>query len=605
MYKFEKGLQILREVFDFQPINKQIDAKQGNKNAVIFKDSSIEIEYKDTLSFFRLYMHALKNGGENYQESELFPRLTYMLDCSRNAVINLQSIKRLASILAVSGYTALSLYCEDVYEVKEEPCFGYMRGRYTVKELAEIKGICEDFGLEIIMSVQGLAHMRSIYRWEPYYKECIDCNDVLLVDSERTYQLIDNMFAALAVNFSGCRVNIGFDEPFMLGRGKFLSKHGYEPAESLYYRHLEKVLQIAGKYQLKTMMWADFLFNEFKDKQKILDLTKRFGVELIYWGYGDINCLPRTKEDIYKEFYDSIKNTLDKFGNVVFACADWKFLGLAPHNRVSLKIAEGSTAACIDLGIQEVWQTSWGDTGAETSPFATLPAIVYYGYQRIFGKAKDCSFEEYFQTYFGSVQDFCALELANYVDDISTNTTSKSYLYNDVFFGVVDNTIKEDYSIVYKKNLKILSEIKPEKGYEYLYETQIRLLELLLVKYDLGIRIRQAYKQQDKQALQTVCKQIPQVIEKIRAFYKAFKFQFLKDNKPFGLEVHTARIGALILRLEDCQERLEEYLCGKVDKIPELEEELLDILGAGKNLIYLNWGELVSSGTIIEYMSFA
>ena len=127
-----------------------------------------------------------------------------------------------------------------------------------------------------------------------------------------------------------------------------------------------------------------------------------------------------------------------------------------------------------------------------------------------------------------------------------------------------------------------------------------------MVKYNLGLDIRAAYNNKDKTALKGICeKRIPEIIDKIKAYYKAFKHQFLKDNKPFGLEVHTARIGALILRLEDCKERIEEYLDGKQAVIPELEESLMDILGDGKDLIYLNWGELVSSGTIIEYMSFA
>lgn len=607
MYKFEKGLQILQETFcgNFV-LQKPITAKQGMKNAVNITNSLVEIEYTDQLSFFRLYTYALRGKIGEYEEKTYFSRLTYMLDCSRNAVINIPSIKRLAALLAISGYTSLSLYCEDVYEVKDEPCFGYMRGRYTVKELAEIKEICEDFGLELIMSVQGLAHMRSIYRWEPYYKECIDCNDVLLVDSERTYQLIDNIFATLAVNFSGCRVNIGFDEPFMLGRGKFLNKNGYEPAESLYYRHLERVLQIAEKYNLKTLMWADFLVNEFKDKQKILELTKRFGTQLIYWGYGDIGSLKRDSQSVYEEFYKNLQDITNCFGDIVFACTDWKFLGMAPHTRLAVKIAEGATAACVDLGIDEVWQTSWGDTGAETSPFVTIPAIVYYGYKRLFGNGTEYTFEEYFKLLFGDTQDWYALDLANYLDENSTNTTSKSYVYNDAFFGVVDNTIKGDYSTIYKQHLQTLSKAKKLQGFEYLYDTQIKLIELLLVKHNLGLHIRAAYNNKDKTALKGICeKRIPDVIEKIKAYYKAFKYQFLKDNKPFGVEVHTTRIGALILRLEDCKERMEEYLDGKQAVIPELEESLMDILGNGKDLIYLNWGELVSSGTIIEYMSFA
>ena len=56
--------------------------------------------------------------------------LGVMLDCSRNAVMNIAELKRFILILEKMGYNCLQLYTEDTYEIEGEPLFGYRRGRY-------------------------------------------------------------------------------------------------------------------------------------------------------------------------------------------------------------------------------------------------------------------------------------------------------------------------------------------------------------------------------------------------------------------------------------------------------------------------------------------
>ena len=49
---------------------------------------------------------------------------------------------------------------------------------------------------------------------------------VQLVGDERTYQLIDKMFAAVAECFGSKLVHIGMDEAHMVGLGRYLQQHG-------------------------------------------------------------------------------------------------------------------------------------------------------------------------------------------------------------------------------------------------------------------------------------------------------------------------------------------------------------------------------------------
>ena len=66
------------------------------------------------------------------------PMMGVMIDCSRNAVMNVQTVKKYVKILKKMGYNTLMLYTEDTYEVNNQPYFGHLRGRYSKEELKEL-----------------------------------------------------------------------------------------------------------------------------------------------------------------------------------------------------------------------------------------------------------------------------------------------------------------------------------------------------------------------------------------------------------------------------------------------------------------------------------
>ena len=69
------------------------------------------------------------------KEKICFDKFGVMIDCSRNAVMNVSAFKKMADILSSLGYNTIRLYTEDTYEVDGEPYFGYLRGRYSKAEL--------------------------------------------------------------------------------------------------------------------------------------------------------------------------------------------------------------------------------------------------------------------------------------------------------------------------------------------------------------------------------------------------------------------------------------------------------------------------------------
>ena len=61
--------------------------------------------------------------------------------------------------MAVMGLNTLLLYIEDIYEIEDEPYFGYMRGRYTQEELKQVDDYAHALGIEVIPAIQTLAHL--------------------------------------------------------------------------------------------------------------------------------------------------------------------------------------------------------------------------------------------------------------------------------------------------------------------------------------------------------------------------------------------------------------------------------------------------------------
>ena len=157
------------------------------------------------------------------------------------------------------GYNMLMLYTEDTYEVEGQPLFGYMRGRYSIGEMKELVAYGEEKGIELIPCIQTLAHLNQIFKWD-VYKKMRDCNDILLIDDERTYQLIDDMLRTLRSVFKTEKIHIGMDEAHHVGLGKHLDQHGFENRFSLLSRHMDKVKALCDKHHFQPMIWSDMFF---------------------------------------------------------------------------------------------------------------------------------------------------------------------------------------------------------------------------------------------------------------------------------------------------------------------------------------------------------
>ena len=525
--------------------------------------------------------------------------LGIMLDCSRNAVMKPEKVKEFAKLIAGMGYNMLQLYTEDTYEIKDEPFFGYMRGRYSQEEIREIDSYCQSIGVELVPCIQVLAHLNQITQWEPY-AGMFDCNDILMVGEEKVYQLIDKMFDTLENCFTTRRVNVGMDEAFFLGRGKYQDKYGCRDRVAILTEHLEKVKEIADKHGFTIMMWSDMFIRlhnngeyygeNIKIPQETIDSVPE-GVELIYWDYYSKD----------KEHYDHMLKTHSEFKNpVAFAGGIWTWTGYAPNLRFSWDATEAAMRAVQEYSLQDVFFTLWGDEGKECSYFSTLP-ILFAAAKMAKGEFDREKIKEEFEVKYGyGFDEFMNLELPNITkeEDSHYHDPSKYLLFNDLFLGIFDFTVHEDLPQGYAEAANNLSKSINGRSYDYLFDVEQKLLRVLSGKCDLGIRLRKAYEADDRVTLKALAEQeVPQIQKDIEDFTEAFRFLWLKENKAFGLEVQEIRLGGLMYRMEMCKNRLLSYLNNEIDRIDELEEKnLVKYSGfEGEGICYNNYRTIVTA----------
>ena len=508
-----------------------------------------------------------------------------LICCASNGVMKVERVKDLVDNLSKMGYNLLELCIDDMYKIESEPYFGYLRGGYSKAEIQEMDAYAKSKGIELVPAIQTLAHLTNLVKI-PHYADIVDIDNILLVDEPKTYDLIDKMFASIADSFTSRKVNIGFDEAHNIGLGKYLDKHGYTDRYELLLRHLNRVVEIAGKYGFKIHMWSDMFFKlancgeYWKKGVKIPEAVCQKvpqGVELCYWDYY------QTDEEMYGEMIKSHKNFNRELW---FAGGAWTWNGFAPHNRFSLESMSPAMKQVRMNGIQNVLITMWGDNGHDCSYFSALPSL-YAIKQYAEGNFDEEKIEQGFFDLFGlNFDDFMLLDIPNQNKSNpqmkKTDNACKVLLYNDCFLGLKDKEFEPLAPVPFGEYADTLEMVGVRMGkYAYLYDNLAALCRVLELKAELGLRTRRAYKAGDKTALKALIADYQETIRRVGVFRDTLRKVWMQDNKPYGWDIQEMRLGGLRARLADCAQRLEEYLNGKVGNIPELEEELLP---------YATWG---------------
>ena len=559
--------------------------KKDIEGFIITRDNQkYTICYNDTADLFKALglISMYKNEITVISQKKSINTLGYLVDTARNAVPKTETLKELLIRLASFGYNRLYFYCEDVIQVENEPFYGHLRGRYSFDELREIDAYAHELGIEVVPCIQTLAHLNCLFKWNEY-AECKDTADILLIDSDRTYQLINNIFSTISHCFRSKHVHIGMDEAYLVGRGKHMDLYGYEEKHDLLKRHIEMVMNIAHKYDFTAEIWSDMYFREafgggyYSAEGQLSDeilagIPKSVG--LVYWDYWN-----RDEKVIDNMFQNHIKT-----GNEIsFAGGAWKWSGWNPSNEMAIVVGRKMLDACTRYGIKNISLTAWADDGAEASIFNTLPSMILYSQHAYAQSTDDKSINDILNRFCGiSLKEYLALDLnffeGSREEPYLFGTLPKILLYNDPLSPFYDGILKnyditskiEEYSIRLR-SIEGGSE-KDKKEFEIL----AMLCDVLKIKWNLGIRIRSAYQQKEVYSLKNIVdKEIPELISRIFAFKDVFYARWMCENKTNGFGTQDLRIGGVVERLRTVQLLLNSYINGEIDKIEELDEGIL------------------------------
>ncbi|GAA3406421.1 beta-N-acetylhexosaminidase [Paenibacillus hodogayensis] len=571
------------------------------------------ISFSRTIHFYRglgLMIEALRGGLESFdiRETPQFAMNGPMFDVSQgNAVMKTETVKRFIRYMAVMGLDMFMLYTEDSYDVKEQPYFGYMRGRYSRDEIRELDDYAYLFGIELIPCIQTLSHLKDVLKWSAF-ADIRDDEETMLVGEPRTYAFIEQMIVAAMEPVRTKRFHIGMDEAWKLGQGEYLARNGYRTKFDIMNEHLHRVLEITRKHGLEPMMWSDMYFRagsrtgDYYDKDCVIpervmaDMPK--DVQFVYWDYyhGD------------EAFYEDWIRRHKAFGSTpVFAGGIWNWKGFVLNYGLTLQTTNAALQVCKREGVRDIIATLWGDDGTECDWFSATLGLQLFAEH---GYAAELSEEKLRKRFAfctgGQYDDFMDIRLVDEIPGIpegnpNNANPSRVMLWQHPMMGLFDANLTgrglADYYGQLGPRLAAAAGRNGEFG--FVFEVLSKLCSILTVKAELGVNLTKLYRERDQDGLAAYADSVmPGLIGQVRDLQAAHRNRWFEVNKPFGWEVIDYRYGSLIAALESSIKRITDYSSGAALYLEELEEPRLPFQGR-EGYLDCQWYQFISTASRI------
>ena len=546
------------------------------------ENGDVVISYSGMNQALRMTGNVLAGIFPGKEEACPFTLFGIMLDCSRNAVMRVERLKEYLARLSLFGYNAVMLYTEDTYCVREYPFFGYMRGRYSPEEIRETDAFCRSLGMELIPCIQTLGHLSAALRWNEY-GNVRDTGDVLLAESEDTYRFIEAMLLAWKDNVKSRRIHIGCDETHSLGRGRYYDLHGDVPHADIFNRHLARVMKLCRKHGFRPMIWSDMYYRlagsdhqYYNPDRKIDEHVRQMipkGLELVYWDYYHDDA----------EFYGKmIESHRALAGEPLMASGVWTWNKFW-YDR---EITEGRVSACIDAcrktGLRELLFTLWGDDGGFCDYGSSLAGLAYASEYAFTGTVSEDALNRKFHALIdgASYSDVLAASDMELTDRPTGTDGPERILWDDPVMMMLIGGHKlfepewlGKHLSLYRSVSDRLARAKKQGAAGDLQHAR-NLSEALIAKLLLAEAVLDAYfsGKHSRRNLQAALPLLEDYERKFNTFVDSFRAMWFRNNKPFGFETMQIRFGGQSARLKELRTRLEEYIAGKADSIPEFDE---------------------------------
>ncbi len=599
---------------DNESIKINVVQRDGEKLCVKYSSGEAEIVYAKKHQFFRalgLLLEHLHDSNDDFsvEETAYFTMNGPMYDVSQgNAVININGSKNIIRRMAIMGLNMIMMYCEDSYDVPNQPYFGYMRARYSENDIKELDAYADMFGIEMIPCIQTLAHLVDALKWN-VFADIREDKECLLVGEKKTYDFIRDLIIAASRPFKTKRIHIGMDEAWHLGRGRYQDLHGVVPKTEIMLIHLNRVMEIVRELGLQPMMWSDMFFRAASATGDYYDTSVKFtdevinmvpkDVQLVYWDYYHDDS-----EDFYNKFIDTHR----EISEPIFAGGIWTWVGFGANYKKTFRTMNPALMACKKKGVKEVFATIWGDNGTECSVYATLLGLSLFAEHGYTFDLTEEKLRKRFEFCCGACyDDFMNLRFLDETpgvdkDNMEAQNASKSLMWQDILTGLIDKNIEglpldEHYA-------KLAETLKPacERNGDYneFFEMNYNVANVLALKAEMGLRLTAAYKAGDKAELRRFADEyLPELRSRVAALRHVHMEHWYDIYKSIGWDIMDMRYGSLLTRIDSAITVVNKYLDGKLSVIEDLEETRLLFDGKEGVPYYANYySKIVSSSRI-------
>ena len=548
--------------------------KEGEELSLLMDGERLTVEAPDISAAARglfLAACALRDGKDipELHQTRHIASCGMMLDMSRGGVMTVEAVKGMIDAHAALGLNLMMLYTEDTYTVPEAPYLGYLRGRYTEKELREMDDYAAESGVELVPCVQTLAHLEQFLQWD-VNRDIKDNDCVLMIDEPKTYAWIRAALTALRRCFRTNRIHIGMDEAHGVGLGEYYQKHGAVNRFELLNRHLNRVVDICKELGFKPIMWSDMFYrlgsknNDYYDTDAVVPesaIAQIPDVALCYWDYYHTD----------EQFYAGMLEGHRKMGKeVVFAGGIWTWSGILPHVRKTNATMYPALRACLKAGIGTVLATLWGDDGCETDYRLALNQLPIYSEHVWLGE--DCTHAEVERMgeRLTGLSEACFNAMGAFYADDEDHRPGKGLFYCDPLYplteGLWDLT---GYREGLEEGIKTLERHLDDSRCEYAWLA----MRIALEKLNWVNELRPAYLRGDKAVVLTMANEkLPAMRELYVKMMSVWREQWESGRKRNGWETICARLGAVIARLDDVQRILLRWADGTIECVEELDE---------------------------------
>lgn len=571
-----------------------------------------EIRYREKADFFRALPFLARHAGEpGFQagQTPCFEKTGVMIDCSRNAVPTVESLKKLLRKMALMGLNTAMLYTEDTYEVKSRPYFGYLRGRYSFDELRELDDCADALGIEMIPCIQTLSHLERALQW-PAMEQLRDGERSLMVGDESAYAFVEEMITAASAPFRTKRIHIGMDEAWELGLGRYLNLHGFRPCRELMAEHLRRVHAILQKHGLHAMMWSDMHFTAASPTRDLYDPNCVFtpeytanipqDIDLVYWDYYNDT----------EPHYDRLLTLHEQLpAKTVFAGGIWAWIGPAVDYEKTVSATVPALNQCKKHGVREVVATIWNDDGAEAPLEAALLGMQLFAEYRYTGRYDKQDVLERFRDCCGmDGQAFFDLSRFNQLPGFPPApggivTPAKILLYEDPLIPLFETDFSglpcAPYYAALARQYRAYAQAEPKAA--ALFDFYAKLADTVSQKSVWREAAAACVRGGDRRGAAEMEALADGCIAALRELRGAWAKLWYAANKPFGYEVLDLRTAGLIGRFETAKMRFSQFAAGEIETIPELAEPKLPYtkLGDGTFRWLSSWGAMASVSRIV------